>query len=275
MADHKLYNGEVTLRFDGRKHAYSYLEQKTADGTPLFIAGVTSILGRMGKPALIPWASNMAAEYFLSTLLSDADRSDPNSSVTITVAEAEEIAKYARKAYAVKTKGAADVGKLVHAFAEAYLKGDKASAEPKQKLTPEELAQYHNGVSAFKLWMKDHEVEIIASERVLFSKRWMYAGTTDLVARINGKKCVADFKTSSGLYVDMSLQLAAYRIALEEEDDTSYPYGALIHLNKETGQYDMMIIPRNKEHEECFLSLRECDEIMKRLERSWPLPRKG
>jgi hypothetical protein len=269
MAIHSLYGGRVTLEFDENAHVYTLKERRCADGSALKIAGVTSILGRLAKPALIPWASNMAADYFFNSATSGFDLEDPEASVTLTIAELKAIKKDARKAYAKKTKGAADVGKLVHAYVEAYFKGDKDPAPPKMKLSPEARAQYDNGVAAFKRFLANNRVEIIASERVLFSERWMYAGTTDITAYINGRKCVADVKTSSGLYVDMSLQIAAYRIALEEEDRETYPWGALIHLNKENGFYSLKMIPRNKQDEDAFLTLRECDELIKRIEKTW------
>lgn len=269
MAVHKLYGGRNTIRFDGRKHVYTWDERKTADGSPLMIAGVTSILKRLAKEALIPWASGMASEYFKNSLLSGYDETNPDEHVTYTVAEINAIANEARKAYARKTKGAADVGKLVHAYAEAWVKGNRSPDFPKKKLSVEERTQYKNGIAAFQKWWHGNKVEVIASERVLFSERWLYAGTTDLVAIINGKKCVADFKTSSGLYPEMAIQLAAYRIALEEEDFETYPWGALVHLDKATGNYNMRMFPRNKQDEDCFLSLREADEILKRIEKVW------
>jgi hypothetical protein len=269
MSEHKLYGGRLTIKFDGRRHVYTCEEMRCADGSALMIAGVTSILKRLSKEGLIPWAANMAAEYFKASLLAGYDETNPEEQITFSVAEVNEIANDARKAYAKKAKGAADVGKLVHSYAEAFFKGDKSPAPPKKILTSQERAQYDNGVAAFHKWWKDNDVEVISSERVLFSERWLYCGTTDLTARINGRKGVYDIKTSSGLYPDMAIQIAAYRIALEEEDGEAYPWGGLIHLDKVTGSYSMRMFPRNKQDEDCFLALREADEIMKRIEKAW------
>jgi hypothetical protein len=269
MAEHKLYGGDVTISFDARKHVYTWKEERTRDGSPLMIAGVTSILNRLAKEALIPWASGMASDYFKNSLLEGFDETNPEETITVTVAEVNEIAKDARKAYAKKTKGAADIGKMVHAYAEAFLKGDKEPAPPKKILNPEERLQYDNGVRAFKAWWRNNEVIVMQSERVLFSKRWLFAGTTDLTARINGRRSVADFKTSSGLYPSMAIQTAAYQIALEEEEGDVYQDRVLIHLDKFTGQYGMKILPRSRRDEEAFLRLREADELIKQIEKSW------
>lgn len=269
MAEHKLYGGNVTICFDARKHVYTWKEERTRDGTPLMIAGVTSILNRLAKEALIPWASGMASDYFKDSLLAGFDETNPEEQITFTVAEVNEIAKDAKKAYARKTKGAADVGKMVHAYAEAFLKGDISPECPKRRLTEIEQFQYNNGVRAFNAWRRNNDVKVIASERVLFSKRWLFAGTTDLTALINGRKSVADFKTSSGLYPSMAIQTAAYQIALEEEEGEAYQDRVLIHLDKFTGQYGMKILPRSRRDEEAFLRLREADELIKQIEKGW------
>jgi hypothetical protein len=267
MAKHKLYNGDVTINFDGRKHVYTYEEIKTSDGTPLMIAGVTSILKRLAKEALIAWSANMASDYFKDCLLDGYDASDPEASVTYTVAEVTAIAKDARSAYRRKASGAANVGKVVHSFAEARLKGDKSV--PKPKLSPEDMIKYDNGCAAFNRWMANNDIELFESERVLFSKRWLFCGTADFYGKVNGELCVLDFKTSTGLYAEMALQTAAYQIAIEEELDVTIPARYLVRFDKMSGDLETMRLPRNKEHELAFLALRETDELMKRIERNW------
>jgi hypothetical protein len=233
------------------------------------VAGVTSILKRLAKEALLPWAANMAADYFKDALLSGYDETNPEEQVTYTVAEINAIANDARKAHARKAKGAANIGKLVHAYAEAVLKGNRDPDRPRCALSPEDWVRYDNGVHAFQKWWSSNDIEVLFSERVIFSQRWMYAGTTDFGVRIGGRKTIGDFKTSTGLYPEAALQTAAYQIACEEEDDEVYPDRLLVRFDKLTGQVFTIHLPRNREHEEAFLALRECDELMKRIERNW------
>jgi hypothetical protein len=267
MAIHKLYNGDVTIKFDGRRHVYTHEEVKTADGTPLMVAGVTSILKRLAKEALIPWASGMASDYFRESLLAGYDETNPEEQLTFSVAEINEIAKDAKAAYRKKAAGAANVGKHVHSFAEARLKGDKSV--PKPKLSPEDMIRYDNGCSAFNRWMSNNDIELFESERVLFSKRWLFCGTADFYGKVNSELCVLDFKTSTGLYPEMCLQTAAYQIALEEELDVTIPARYLVRFDKMSGDLETMRLPRNKEHELAFLALRETDELVKRIEKNW------
>jgi hypothetical protein len=267
MAVHKLYDGSLTIRFDGRRHVYTCDEMRCADGSALMIAGVTSILKRLSKEALIIWSANMAADYFRDCLLDGYDASNPEEVVTYSVAEVNAIAKDARAAYRKKAAVAANVGKHVHSFAEARLKGDRSVQKP--KLSSEDMIKYDNGVAAFEKWFRSHDIELYHSERVLFSRRWLFCGTCDFVGKIDGEECILDFKTSTGLYPEMLLQTAAYQIAWEEETGRVCPVRWLVRFDKITGQCHSLRLPRDRSHEDAFIALREVDEIMKRIEKSW------
>ena len=49
------------------------------------------------------------------------------------------------------------------------------------------------------------------------SDRYGYAGRFDLVCEINGKIWLIDFKTGKDIYPESSLQLVAYKTAIEEQ----------------------------------------------------------
>lgn len=268
MAIAKMYNGEVTLKFDGRKHVYTWEEQQWPDGA-LKIPGVTKILGRLAKEALIPWASGMAADYFRDSLIAGYEDADPDQVISPTIREILEIHKDAKGAYRRKAAAAADVGKLVHAYAESWLKGNRKPEAPKKKLSDEDQEKYNNGITAFRTWWDSHKIEVYSPERMIFSRRWLYAGTTDFFGKIDGELCDLDFKTSSGLYPEMALQVAAYRIALEEELGIHIPASWLVRFDKTSGACVSHRIPRNDMHADAFLSLREVHEKMTRMERGW------
>lgn len=64
--------------------------------------------------------------------------------------------------------------------------------------------------------------KILASEQFLFSDKYQYAGTTDLLTEVNTgddkrEKWLLDFKTSNHVSLTYSMQLAAYAKALEEQ----------------------------------------------------------
>lgn len=96
-------------------------------------------------------------------------------------------------------------GTEVHSIAERLVKGDEVEI-------PERLASYVN--SALKFMNECKPVPVLV-EATVASRRWMYAGTLDLIADMpNGRRLLLDYKTSeSGIWPETALQLAAYRHA--------------------------------------------------------------
>lgn len=229
------YDG--VLSFDEKEHAYTWGDK--------FVPGVTSILKILDKPALVQWAANMAAEYIRDNLVS--------------FDQFEQVCKEAKTAHRKASKSAADIGSEVHAFCEAAL--------IKQRIPLPVDPQARKGADAFLSWLHAHEVQPIGVERMVFSKLWYYAGTTDFVGRINGERCILDFKTSSGLYLEMLLQLAAYAIAVEEELKCErINHGWIIRLDKKTGKCEPYKIELKDSYRDAFLRVREAHELISKMD---------
>ncbi len=198
------------LGFDEEKHAYTYAGQ--------FVPGVTSILQCIAKPALMPWAIGVTRDYWLKAVTTDK-RTD--------------FAKIHKESWNASKKiasDAADIGKNVHAYAEAWFK---------KQVLPELLSdQARLGVEAFHKWIDAHKIEVLASERRVFSKQFYYAGTCDFVATIDGVTCIGDIKTSSGIYPEMLMQTAAYQQAIQEEKGLKFPQRVIIRFDKKTGEFE-------------------------------------
>ena len=86
-------------------------------------------------------------------------------------------------------------------------------------------------------WLLEHIEDVVAYEKLVFSPRFGYAGTTDLLFRFEGDPflTVGDIKTSNNVWPDMGLQLGAYAQGLREEG-YDIQRGIIIHLNKETSK---------------------------------------
>jgi len=70
-------------------------------------------------------------------------------------------------------------------------------------------------LETFNKFLEDYKAEVITSEMVVRSKVWNYAGTLDLILKIDGKLVLYDIK--SGVPTKSSaLQTIAYKIAYEE-----------------------------------------------------------
>src|SRR5262249_36549226 len=84
-------------------------------------------------------------------------------------------------------------------------------------LNDEDQAQATRAIAAGKLFIDTHHIEVIQAEAPRWSPTHGYVGTGDLIARIDGKLSILDWKTSTRLYPTHFLQTAAYQVAYEEE----------------------------------------------------------
>jgi hypothetical protein len=76
-------------------------------------------------------------------------------------------------------------------------------------------------MESFVKWAKSVDADIHFTEQKIVSRKYVYSGTLDAVGTLNGKPMLFDWKTSSRIYDDMQLQLAAYAQAYNEEHHRS------------------------------------------------------
>lgn len=102
-------------------------------------------------------------------------------------------------------------GKKVHKCLELYLQGHLKSFD----LQPEDVKKHLLG---YQQWLEKVNLEIIDTERIVWSDTYRFAGTLDVVAKIKDDYVIIDFKTSSAIYSTYFLQLASYAVALWERE---------------------------------------------------------
>ena len=68
----------------------------------------------------------------------------------------------------------------------------------------------------FADFWRTHKPELISAEDFVWSDEHKYAGTADLVVKMNGEVWLLDIKTSNSVHKSFDLQLASYAKALEE-----------------------------------------------------------
>jgi len=114
----------------------------------------------------------------------------------------------------IASKAAAE-GTQVHTAIDRFLNGEEI-----QWLDENGRAEYSLDVWKMILKFADfwntHKPELIVGEYHLFSDEHKYAGTADLIVRMNGKLWLLDIKTSNSLHTSYDLQLAAYSKAWNE-----------------------------------------------------------
>ena len=80
----------------------------------------------------------------------------------------------------------------------------------------DESTEYSSIVEGFQAWNRDYDLQIIASELMVYHPAYKYAGTIDLVCRRIGtdELVVVDIKTG-GVFNESAMQISAYSYALE------------------------------------------------------------
>lgn len=170
------------------------------DGTEVKYPSVTARLQLIAKPALIPWAKKCVTDYIF-TRINDIRKAGSAEEIGDILAEA-------RKADTAKRDKAADIGSLAHSECERFIRG---------QITVEQAnpAVIHM-VKALSDWCRQVDFKLFEAEDTVYSDIYQYAGTLDLVGYVNGKLAVIDLKTSSGIYPEMKIQIAAYANAFNE-----------------------------------------------------------
>lgn len=204
-----LYNGKVAVRFFPDSHIYM-VNGKRAMGATTFIN-----IKDKSKP-LMSWKGQRTVDFLLKEL--------KKGHIT------EELICAASYIDEIEKEEAAGFGSKIHGWCEQYIKS-KLNKHVEMPEFPEEK-QVQVGVNAFLDWEKEHEVKFVSSERMVYSKKYGYMGTLDIEAKIDGKLCLVDLKSSNGLYNSVNMQTAAYVMADQEESDRKYKGRWAIRLSK-------------------------------------------
>src|SRR6266516_4177237 len=131
---------------------------------------VTAVLsGGIPKPALSRWAANQAAAYAVANL----DR--------LATLPCEQAVTEVKRAPWQARNHAADLGDLVHAAIEAHVTGQACPPVPDQHA--EQVLALLDGFARFE---HDHQPTWLAAEQTVFSDTHGYAGTFDLLGRLDG-----------------------------------------------------------------------------------------
>lgn len=133
-----------------------------------------------------------------------------------------------------KTVAASNVGSKFHDCAERLIKNEVVAISNNRLF--EMLNQFENWryTSGFKA--KETELHVV-------SRKYKYQGTFDAVGTLKDTKglVIFDWKTSSGIYEDMQLQIAAYAQAYEEQAGIKIRTGVIVHISKDKPHHKLTV----------------------------------
>lgn len=174
----------MTETKNNKTAAHKRYRLKPTDDWPKgrIVPGVTTIVGILNKPALVPWANKLGLKGI-------------------------DVTKY------VDDK--ADIGTLAHTMIEDYLLKRETDFSD---YTANQKTESENSVLSFFEWQKNHKIEIIFAEKPLVSEFYKYGGTGDIYAMVDDVKELIEIKTGSGIWPEHFIQTAANRHLLVEND---------------------------------------------------------
>lgn len=223
---YQLYGGEIVINFLPSKHWYKL------DGEKHCLISATGAVGIVDKSApLMKWAVRETVSFLKQHL---------ETSNTFSREELLPVIDEAARQHEIKKEKAATAGEKVHKwieqFADLKIEGKDIDESSLEGLEPAVL----NGVNMFLDWYNQNHVQFISSERLVYSKKHKYVGTTDALAVVNGKRTILDYKTSNGLYSTHYYQLSGYWNAVDEEDGKPFiEEGLILHLPTKVNQENL------------------------------------
>ena len=194
---------------------------------------VTTVLNVIAKPALIPWAARHEREYVTSVAGTVYEQLGETFASAIPAEDFRQELSQALNDPAHKQilKKAGNIGTEVHNLADWFIAGE---LEKKRNIVPPKLTtpEARRSFSRWRDWRQSVNLTPNNSEEQVVSLLHNYAGTLDLYAEVDGKKCVVDYKTGKRVYEESFLQNCAYRLALHERGYKTEG-GWIIRLPKE------------------------------------------
>ena len=124
-------------------------------------------------------------------------------------------------------------GTQVHEAAEALVKGEEVTWMDEYGRAKYSQVVWEMILKFYEFW-STYKPELISTEDFVWSDEHKYAGTADLVVKLDGKIWLLDLKTSNSLHKSYDLQLASYAVALKESKGIEIERTGIIWLKSYT-----------------------------------------
>ena len=252
----QLYGGEILLDFEPAHHKYFISE----NGKRFLVPSVTQCINLIDKSGpLTQWASNATVDSLREQIL-------PGQAYDEVQLEA--IFEHARFNFRRIAKRAKSIGSLAHEWIKAYLKGERKEMPVNE--------QARNACLAAKAWLDEHFL-MCKAEMLVYSRKYKYAGTLDTVGYVDTWLSVVEWKTSTAIYPEYSLQAAAYKAAvlemkLQPLENIKVPDKIqerwIVRLGKDDGAFEAVKLPRGRAETNDFKAFLGAKALWERLRRN-------
>ena len=219
---------------------------------------VTTVLSVINKPFLTHWEKVKTLDYFKETLQSpfvtmEQVRNEKwldnltNDAVKQSTIFRDAAASFGTRAH----DGLFEIFAFLSIIDRFSLVIERLCKENRIISHDEDLAPI---VGGFGLWRRDNpSLRILHTELVVFSQLYGFAGTVDMVGRLDNKLVVFDWKTSNSIQSEYALQVAAYAAAFQESYNERVDEAWIIRFNKTKPQYEARRVLDHRSSFEAFL----------------------
>lgn len=244
---HVLYGGAIEIDYYPKSHRYKLVKQDGVEKND-WLRSPSGIVDKLDKSAqLMYWAT----QCFYDRMIEDM-RDGKN----FTADDILSMLEVAKGAYKERRDAAANVGSVVHFYAQNHLDIKTIeSAEGFAELDEADQAKARAGAAAFDKWYAGLGGKSVAAEFLVYSRKEGFTGRCDDLVEINGEHWILDYKTSKGVYTSQVYQVTSYMKAREEEYPEIKIAGArLVHLCKEDVIKDGVVVKKAGEAGEVVLT---------------------
>jgi|TARA_R100000479_G_scaffold43796_1_gene20111 hypothetical protein len=241
------YKEETIVSFNEDEHRYFVNGKEVKSATTIIDRGLI-------KPRLLNWMITTPMYKFKDLINSKLDNNEPIDRATL-----ERIFKEARsKTQNMKEDGAL-IGSVVHGLIEDFIHKKKIPTQSDPKVV--------NCWNMFLDWWNEQGYEVVEIEKKLYSKKYNFVGTLDLIVKDkSGKLVLIDIKTSNFISFGYVLQANAYKFAYEEETGNKISSAFCLRLGKTDKKPEIAPMPINKKMFNAFLGAKYITEQMEESE---------
>lgn len=208
---------------DGR-----FYEITCSDGSVRRMPSVTTILNELNKPWLANWSCKLMAEYVRNNVPLDQP---------LTEATLDEILTTGKRQHRIVLETAGAYGSGIHDAIQRRLETGKYPTQYRDD--PATLPC----LRAFEGWWKEQRLTPLLVETVVWSERYGFAGTCDLIARHqDGTLFCGDWKTSNHMQPGYAIQACCYATAHEERTGDRISTIAVVRIEKKTGGIEVLYV---------------------------------
>lgn len=242
LADLHAMQGEI--RLDGN-HCYWHAKKRAP--------GVTTVIKVMDAPQLDAWKVRVQVEgtaraaYHNPPLYDELNEAE-SAYIGRLAAIAKEEFEHERIANA-----AADIGTQVHALIEHAIKEQLGQPCEAPEATDEALFIF----AGWREWAQKVRLEPLMAEGRIHHPTLGYCGTFDLLALVDGRPGILDWKPQARVYPERRLQSAAYREALHAMGWPNLD-GYIVSMPRDGGEIELVRLETGEALVDTFAAFRNC-----------------